>query len=57
MTSRPANAHRVVPLMPLPARVRLRLAAHRRIDRAAIRLVDHGHYRAAGWLWRACRMW
>lgn len=55
--TRPTNAHRVRPLTPLPARVRLRLAIHRRINRLGIHLVDHGHMRAAEWWWRACRRW
>lgn len=40
----------------LPATVRLRLRAEHRIDGIAARLVDRGHLRAAGILWRACRM-
>lgn len=52
-----SNAHRVVLLTPLPARVRMRLAVHRRIDRICYRLVERQHFRAAMRLWRACRMW
>ena len=44
-------------LMPLPRRIRFRLWRERRIDRAAIRLVDAGHHRAAIRLWRAFGMW
>jgi hypothetical protein len=50
------STHRVVPLTPLPARVRLRLAAHHRIDTVGCRLVERGHFRAAETPWRACRM-
>jgi hypothetical protein len=57
MRIRPANAHHVVPLAPLPARIRLRLMGHRRIDRIGCHLVNRDHPRAAEWLWRACRMW
>jgi hypothetical protein len=53
---RPANAHRVTLLTPLPARIRLRLAVHRRIDRAGAWLCDHRCPRVAEWMWRACRM-
>jgi hypothetical protein len=52
-----SNAHRVVLLTPLPARVRMRLAVHRRINRVGFWLVERGRFRAAAWLWRACRMW
>lgn len=50
------NAHRVTALGDLPARTRLRLAAHRRVDRVGAWLCGHGCPRAALWLWRACRM-
>ncbi|MBX9392246.1 hypothetical protein K4749_01195 [Streptomyces sp. TRM72054] len=54
---RPANAHRVVLLTPLPLRTRIRAAARRRIDHTGAWLAGHGHFRAAELLWRACRMW
>lgn len=54
--SRPANAHRVVLLTPLPLRIRLRLAAARRIDLIGAWLCDHGHQQAAGRMWRVFRM-
>jgi hypothetical protein len=54
--ARQSNAHQVVLLTPLRARVRLRLAVHRRIDRVGFWLVERQHFRAAMWLWRACRM-
>lgn len=41
----------------LPHRVRARLAIVRRIDHTGGRLVDHGYYRVAEWMWRACRLW
>jgi hypothetical protein len=41
----------------LPYRTRARLQAAGRIDRIAAGLVEHGHMRAAEWMWRACRMW
>ena len=44
-------------LAPLPRRVRFRLWCERRIDRAAIALVNAGHYRAAERLWRAFGLW
>jgi hypothetical protein len=52
-----SNAHQVVLLTPLPARVRMRLAVHRRINRVGFWLVERQHFRAAELLWRACRMW
>jgi hypothetical protein len=55
--ARPANAHRVVLLPPLPARIRLRLAVHHQVDRAGCWLAGRGNCRAAELLWRACRMW
>lgn len=56
--ARPANAHRVRLLTPLPARARarLRLAVHRRIDRVGAWLCGHRCSRLALWIWRACRM-
>jgi hypothetical protein len=53
---RPDNAHQVRLLTPLPARIRLRLAVHRRIDRVGAWLCGHRCNRAALWMWRACRM-
>jgi hypothetical protein len=53
--TRPANAHRVTLLHPLPTRIRL--AIHHQVDRAGYWLAGRGHGRAAEWLWRACRMW
>lgn len=50
------NAHHVKPLTPLPARTRLRLAVHRRIDRAGAWLCGRRCNRAALWMWRVCRM-
>jgi hypothetical protein len=44
-------------LTPLPWRVRLRLWLTRRVDGAAIWLVEHGRFRAAIGVWRACRLW
>ena len=41
----------------LPRRARIRLACKRHVDKAGIRLVRHGHYRAAVRLWRAFGMW
>jgi hypothetical protein len=43
-------------LTPLP-RVRLRLWLTKKVDRAAIWLVDHDRYGAAERLWRAFGMW
>ncbi|NUO43675.1 MAG: hypothetical protein HOV82_16755 [Streptomyces sp.] len=40
----------------LPLTTRARLYAERRVDGMAAQLVEHGHIRAAEWLWRACRM-
>lgn len=48
-----AEPHR---LAPLPYDTRLRLAAARRIDLAGAWLCDHGHRRAAAWMWRTLRM-
>ncbi|MFI2632600.1 hypothetical protein ACH5A2_19710 [Streptomyces collinus] len=42
---------------PLPARVRLRLATHRQVDRAGCWLAGHRCPWAAEMLWRTCRMW
>lgn len=42
--------------MHLPARTRLRLAIHRRIDHTAAWLVDHNRTQAAELLWRTFRM-
>lgn len=44
-------------LTPLPRRVRLRLAAHRRIDHACGWLVEHRLHGPAIAIWRACGMW
>jgi hypothetical protein len=49
------NAHRVQPILPLPARTRARLAIHHRVNAAGIWLVERGRYRAATVLWRVCR--
>ena len=46
-----ADAARKPPRLPLSRRTRLRLRITRIRDRAAIWLVDHGHYDAALWLW------
>ncbi|MDQ0758741.1 hypothetical protein [Streptomyces canus] len=43
--------------LPLPLRVRARLRITRAVDQAAIRLIDHGHHRAAERLWRSCGLW
>jgi hypothetical protein len=51
------NAHQVTLLTPLPARTRLRLAVHRRIDRAGAWLCGRHCNRLAEWMWRTCRMW
>jgi hypothetical protein len=48
---------RAVLLTPLPRHIRLRLWAARRVDSAAICLVEAGHDRAAVLLWRASGMW
>lgn len=48
---------RVSRRLPLPRRARLRLADMRRVDTVCCRLVEHGRYRAAAWIWRACGMW
>lgn len=53
---RPANAHQVRLLTPLPARIRLRLAVHRRIDGVCAWLCGHRCVRLAGWIWRASGM-
>jgi hypothetical protein len=50
------SAHHVELLTPLPARIRLRLAVHRRIDRAGAWLCGNRCARAAVWLWRASGM-
>jgi hypothetical protein len=50
-------AHQVVLLTPLPARVRMRLAVHHRINWVGFWLVERRRFRAAELLWRACRMW
>ena len=55
--TRPTNARRVTLLTPLPARIRLRLAVHRRIDQAGAWLCGHHCTRLAEWMWRACGMW
>ena len=44
-------------ILGLPRRVRLRLAATRALDHVAMWLIDHGHYGAAGRLWRTFGMW
>lgn len=54
--ARPANAHRVTLLTPPPYRTRLRLAVHRRIDRAGAWLCGHRCSWMALWMWRVCRM-
>lgn len=54
--ARPANAHRVRLLTPLPARTRLRLGVHRRIDRVGAWLCGHRLGRLAVWIWRASGM-
>lgn len=54
--ARPANAHRVRLLTPLPPRTRLRLAVVRRIDRAGAWLCGHRCTRLALWIWRASGM-
>ena len=41
----------------LPLHTRLRLRAVYRIDQLASRLAETGHFRAAEWLWRVCRLW
>lgn len=41
----------------LRRRVRLRLAATRRINTTCCWLVEHGRDGAAVWLWRACGLW
>ena len=51
------NAHTVELLTPLPAGTRLRLAVHRRIDRAGAWLCGHHCTWLAAAMWRACRMW
>lgn len=53
--TRPANAHRARLLTPLPARIRLRLAVHHRIDRIGAWLCGHRCTRVAEMLWRVCR--
>jgi hypothetical protein len=45
----------LAPRLPAPARALLR--AERCVDRAAVWLVERRCFRAAEWLWRACRMW
>lgn len=47
----------MVLMTPLRRKVRLRLWLNGRIDAAAIWLVNHGRFRAAIALWRACRRW
>lgn len=54
--TRPANAHRVRLLTPLPARIRLRLTVHRRIDRVGAWLCGHRCSWLALWIWRASGM-
>jgi hypothetical protein len=54
MEGTPVSVRLVAPLS-LRTRVRLGLECH--IDRLGAWLVEHGHFRAAEWLWRACRMW
>ena len=54
--SRPANAHGVEPIPPLPARTRLRLATASSIDGLGAWLCGHGCTTMAVWMWRACRM-
>ena len=44
-------------LTPLPRRVRLRLWAARRVDLAAIWLVEHERHEAAIRLWKAFGIW
>ena len=41
--------------LPIATRARRRFEHH--ITGIGAWLVDHGHCRAAEWLWRACRMW
>ena len=53
---RPANAHRVRLLTPLPYRTRLRLAVHGRIDRVGAWLCGNRCVRLARWIWRASGM-
>jgi len=48
---------RVKLLDPLPRKVRLRLWCQHRIDGAAIWLVEHHHFAAAEYLWRATGGW
>jgi hypothetical protein len=45
----------VMDLKPRPAHLRFRLVRH--VDHTAIWLTNHGHDRAAVWLWRAFRLW
>ena len=52
-----AAAYARASLRALPRRVRLRLAVTNVIDRVAVRLIDNGHARAAGLLWRASGLW
>lgn len=54
--TRPASTHRVRLLTPLPARTRLRLAVHGRLDRVGAWLCGHRCSRLALWMWRVCRM-
>lgn len=42
--------------LPLPLKTRLRLRVTRRIDVAAVWLIEHGMEAAAVGLWRTCRM-
>lgn len=42
------------PRLPLRTRAHLRVVV--RIDRIGYTLVEHGHMRAAEWMWRACRL-
>lgn len=43
------------PRLPYATRVRLRAEYH--VDGAAYWLIERRRFRAAVWLWRACRMW
>lgn len=42
------------PRLPLAVRARLRAEYH--IDGVAAWLIERRHFRAAMWMWRACRM-
>lgn len=54
--TRPDSAHRVRLLTPPPARTRLRLGVHRRIDRVGAWLCGNRCVRLALWIWRASGM-